>query len=242
MSVKTLGLLGDVHAEHHRLAAALTFLDGAGVDEILCTGDVVDGPGCADTSARLLRDSGVLTVRGNHDRWLLEKKARHIPNAHHRHDLEDETLDFLSSLPLTIEIETVAGALMLCHGVIEDDLKKIWPGTQRTEVERSAELDDLIASRRFRYLINGHMHFRTIIHFEALILLNAGTLTGDHWPGFSVLDFASHSICAYEFSNSDITLVRELALDPQPDQVCWQDTQAFTGNWEPVMLFGRSRN
>ena len=79
---KRIGLIGDVHSEDDRLALAIEFLQQFDLCEILCTGDIADGPGCPDTSIELLAQAGVKTVRGNHDRWLLEGKARHVSNAH----------------------------------------------------------------------------------------------------------------------------------------------------------------
>ncbi len=234
--VSRLGLIGDVHAEHERLEQALDFLNDAGVDDIICTGDIVDGSGCPEASVSLLESGQVKTVRGNHDRWVLQGKARHIPDAHFAEHLSDETKAYLAALPTQLRIETTAGPALLCHGIADDDLKKVWPGTERMDIERSRLLDDIIEEGEFRYVINGHMHFRTMIHFEALTLINAGTLRGEHWPGFSVVDFCRQSIDAYEFSDAGISLVKSQRL-MEDHHVVWQNTQAFTGGWDPVRLF-----
>lgn len=49
-----LGLIGDVHAEDERLAAALEVFAAERVDRALCTGDVVDGHGDIDRTCALL--------------------------------------------------------------------------------------------------------------------------------------------------------------------------------------------
>lgn len=122
--ITTLGVLGDIHAEDQRLLRALDHLANLNPDAIICTGDIVDGMGCPNTSADYLQENGVLTVRGNHDRWILEDKARHVPNAHNREDLTASTEQYLTSLPSQITLDTVDGKLMLCHGIGDDDLKK----------------------------------------------------------------------------------------------------------------------
>lgn len=231
-----IGLIGDVHAEHQRLEIALDRLHSMNVDAILCTGDIVDGQGCPDTSVQLLRDADVMTVRGNHDRWLLQDKARHVPHAHFSENLSSDTIDYLNGLPVQTEINTVDGKLLLCHGVAHDDLRKVWPGTERMPAERSSILDDIIREGDVRYMINGHMHFRTIIHFDALTLINAGTLKGEHWPGFSLLDLEEKEITAYEFQENTSSEVKKQALQ-EPHHTVWTDTQAFSGGWEPVRLF-----
>lgn len=235
-NAKRIGLIGDVHAEHERLEIALDGLQAMDADTILCTGDVVDGRGCPDISVRLLRDAGVTTVRGNHDRWLLQDKVRHIPQAHFSDQLNTETVEYLNNLPIQAEIDTIDGKLLLCHGVAHEDLRKVWPGTDRMPAERSSVLDEIISEGNLRYMINGHMHFRTIIHFESLTLINAGTLKGEHWPGYSLLDLEAQEITAYEFQDDTSTEVKKQALQ-EPHHTVWPDTQAFSGGWDPVRLF-----
>ena len=93
--VQRLGIIGDVHAEGVRLAQALAYLDSAQVDLTICTGDIVDGLGCPERSLRLLQQHQVKTVRGNHDRWLLEDRVRHVPNAHRRQNLAADSTIYL---------------------------------------------------------------------------------------------------------------------------------------------------
>src|SRR5205085_11437183 len=62
-------ILGDIHAEDVRLAAALDHAAQAGYPTVLSVGDIVDGRGDAGRCLELLRERGVHCVRGNHDRW-----------------------------------------------------------------------------------------------------------------------------------------------------------------------------
>ena len=234
--IKKLGVIGDVHAEHQRLEAALSHLQGLGTDSIVCTGDIVDGIGCPNESIELLNGAAVRTVRGNHDRWILEDKARHIKDAHSATELTEESRSYLASLPTQVTLDTIGGKLLLCHGIGNDDLRKVWPGTERMAIERSHLLDNIILEGEFQYLINGHMHFRTLIHFEALTLINAGTLRGEHWPGFSIIDFEPQHITAFEFCHEEIKLVKTLDLAPATHPA-WSNTQSFSGGWDPVRLF-----
>lgn len=240
--MKRVGLVGDVHAEPERLAAALEWLHGQRVDAILCTGDLADGPGSVDLCCKLLQQAGVKTVRGNHDRWLLDDRVRHIANAHRLSELGDEARQFLEELPKTRTFETVRGRLMLCHGMAENDLRKVWPGTKRMPVERSVELDQILAEGELRFVVNGHMHYRVLIDFPELVLLNAGTLTARHRPGVSLLDFESGSVSAHEFVGDRVgDVVAEHPLGPAPDRRVWHDTQEFDGSWIPVALYGGDR-
>ena len=230
-----IGIIGDVHAEDDHLEQALEFLNAAEVDVLLCTGDIVDGKGDVNRCCELLLEHQVKTVRGNHDRWLLENKARHVPNAHFLEDLSTTARDYIQALPTQISIETQAGQLMLCHGVADNDLQKIWPGTERMPVERSKKLDEIIASDAYTFMINGHMHYRTLINFRSLTLLNAGTLRGEHHPGFSILDCSADTLTGYEFY-PELQQVRQHTLVQHENQV-FDNTQDFEGGWTPVTLY-----
>ena len=231
-----IGIVGDVHAEHERLDRALEFLSRQGVDAIVCTGDLADGTGCLESCVRLLAHHNVHTVRGNHDRWVLQDKARHIPNAHHRIELSDSVLAFLEALPGEHHFDTILGEMKLCHGVGANDLQKVWPGTTRMPAERSQRLDDIIAEGRFRLMINGHVHYRTLIHFPNLTLLNAGTLRGDHRPGFALLDLDHGQVHGFELE-PDIHEVKVHSIYPNGATRVFPNTQHFDDNWEPVTLY-----
>ena len=231
-----IGLIGDVHSEHERLAKALAFLQETGVKSIVCTGDIVDGPGCPNRCIELLLEHEVTTVAGNHDRWLLEDKVRHLPMAHRARDLSASALRYLQALKKTATITYQNQHLLLCHGMGDRDLEKAWPGTQTMPIERNETLDEIIKAGQHDWLINGHLHFRTIMAFKTLTVINAGTLTGHRWPGFSILDLDQRSVQAFEFTPAGIEPAVRLAVPAEPQ---WQNTQSFQGDWEPLVLFKR---
>ena len=235
--IRRLGVIGDLHGEHERLEVVLDWLTGQRLDALVCTGDIADGTGCINRSCALLRDAGVITVAGNHDRWLLQNRVRHVADAHRIEELDDANLVFMRALPRVQTLDTVAGRLLLCHGVADNDLAKVWPGTQRSRVERSAELDALLVADQHRFVINGHMHFRVLIDFQRLLLINAGTLKGPH-AGVSVVDFAGGTVAAFDVQiGQRPNLVREHALNPGVRRRVWRDTREFDGSWEPALLY-----
>ena len=147
-----------------------------------------------------------------------------------------DSLHYLDQLPKQISIETIAGSLLLCHGIGDNDLRKVWPGTERMPIERSIELDAIIATGNHRFIVNGHMHFKTIIHFESLTLINAGTISGTRWPSFTLIDFETGVIDAYRFQEQEIQQGKTTRINDKPDQV-FTNTQDFQGNWSPRLLF-----
>ncbi len=235
--VRRLGLIGDVHAEHRRLDAALEHLLGEGVDAVCCTGDIADGTGDVDTCCKLLAAADVLCVAGNHDRWLLADRMRNVPYAHRLSQLAPFSRHFIASLPPMQTIDTRLGTALLCHGVGDNDMRKVWPGSVRMPIERSPELDALIELGDARFVINGHLHYRVIVNFEQLALLNAGTLKGEHRPGVSIVDFDAQTVSAFEFG-VDLSLhrVAECLISDEGRRI-WRNTQEFDSGWTPVTLY-----
>ncbi len=129
------------------------------------------------------------------------------------------------------------GPLLLCHGVLDNDLAKIWPGTDRLQAETSTELDALLTQDHYRFIINGHVHYRTLIYFQTATLLNAGTLKQRHRPGFSELDFARGTVSAFEFDQGRCVPAGEYSLSPESGDRVWTNTAEFDGNWQPKVLY-----
>ena len=231
-----LGIIGDVHAEDVRLENSLSYLANQGCDKIVCTGDIIDGPGCPNRSVELLKAFSVVTVRGNHDRWIIENKARHVKNAHKINDLSRSTLDYLTMLPSQAKIMLGKIRVLLCHGVGRNDLKKVWPGTNLLEPIRSSELDRIISEEKFDYVINGHIHFRTMVHFKKMTLINAGTISGDFSPGCTLIDFNENMIHGSLFEGSNLKLSKSQNLHGE-NYTIWENTETFNGRWDPVTLF-----
>jgi len=230
----TIGLIGDVHAEDVRLEATLRHLAESDVSTILCTGDLADGRGNLDRVVELLIEYEVKVVAGNHDRWLLADKYRHVPQAHSRDNLKSHTLDYFRSLPKSRSISFQGHDLLLCHGVGDQDLAKVWPGTLRMAAERSETLDSLIDSHAYQWIINGHVHFQTVIPFRTLTLINAGTLAGERWPGFLTLDPISSEVEVFSFRKDQIQSKGTKSINTllRP----WKNTQCFSGDWDPSFL------
>ena len=236
-AVRRVGLIGDVHAEHRRLESALAFLHAANVDAIWCTGDLADGGGDLDACCELLAGTNATAVAGNHDRWLLSNRMRGVPQAHALDAVRAASRDYLETLVPTRTLDTVAGSVLLCHGVAANDMRKVWPGSARMPIERSCELDALISENRVRYVVNGHLHYRIIVNFGGLTLLNAGTLRGDHRPGVTIVDFGGGEVSAFEFGERGLQRVAERAIGPAEGRRVWRDTQEFDGDWTPVTLY-----
>lgn len=195
--LRRVGLIGDVHAEDALLAAALKHLSRGQLDAILCVGDIVDGPGDVNRCVALLEEQGVQCVRGNHDRWIQMGVLRDIRGWHRIADLDSRAWDFITSLPRTREFDTVAGRLLLCHGVGNDDMTFLNPDSFGYDLTANLELQRLMREREFASMVCGHTHRRMVRRFGKLCVLNVGSLCRDQEPIVTIADFEAWTVSHY---------------------------------------------
>lgn len=68
--------IADVHGNHLALEAVLADIKAQGIDTVVNLGDCFSGPLEAGLTADLLIPLNALTVRGNHDRALIDGPSR----------------------------------------------------------------------------------------------------------------------------------------------------------------------
>lgn len=208
-----VGFIGDVHAEDDLLEAALDHLKTKGAEVVLCTGDVADGPGSVARCCELLHQRNVQTVRGNHERWLLTGVMRALPEATDAQTLPVEAREYLTNLVATREFSSSLGGLLLCHGLGLNDMARVGPDDFGYAIESNDELQSLMRSPRYRFVVNGHTHHAMVRHFSGLTVINAGTLRRHDDPGFLLVDFAHRQVQMLRFGSShEITLHSTKAL------------------------------
>lgn len=204
-----VGLIGDVHAEDELLRVAIDELRRGQVDQILCTGDVVDGHGDVDRSCELLREASVVVIRGNHDRWIRADEMRSLPLAHKMTDLSVETITFLKMLPpvLSFDIAATAGKLVLCHGVGHNDMVRLQADDRGYALSSNEDLLKLLFDTTVHVMVGGHTHRTMVRRFERgpgkppLFAVNPGTLAREHEPGFAILDLTGRRVDFHRFTS-----------------------------------------
>jgi predicted phosphodiesterase len=190
-----IAIIGDVHACDRRLELLLSQLHAEDLDLVACVGDIVDGPGDPDASAALLRSHGVATVRGNHDRWVLEGVLRDLPDAHALDALAPETVGYLRSLPGSLEIALAGGPdVLLCHGLLDNDMNKITADDYGYALEVNDELQALLRDRQPRVVVKGHRHRPAIWAIGNLTLVDAGSLLEEAETCAVIVDGPARSI------------------------------------------------
>jgi predicted phosphodiesterase len=143
----------------------------------------------------------VVTVAGNHDRWLLAGTARDLPEATDPSSVTARTRAFLNRLPRLIELDTLNGTALLCHGLGPNDMAKVGADDFGYAVDANEDLQNLLRNRYYRWVLNGHSHRHMVRSFGALTVINAGTLKREHAPCFLEVDFENAEVLVFEFDS-----------------------------------------
>jgi predicted phosphodiesterase len=203
--LRRAGIIGDIHCEVVRLKRVLEHFRGAGVQALLAVGDIADGPGDLTEACSLLQAAGALVVAGNHDRWLLAGEMRDVPDATRPDTVTAEARQYLSALPKTRLLESARGSVMLCHGLGEDDMASVRPDDDCDALRANTAFVKLLASRRARFVINGHSHRPMLRRIDGLTILNAGTLHPKHRPVCSIADFDAGEVQVFDIRGHEVT-------------------------------------
>ncbi|ARQ11243.1 calcineurin-like phosphoesterase domain-containing protein [Rhizobium etli] len=112
--------IADIHGNHLALEAVLTDIEAQGIEEIVNLGDFFSGPLEAGRTADMLMPLSLTSVRGNHDRYLIEQDpaAMHASDAAAYRQLTPAHLDWLRGLPFDA---VYRGEVYLCHATPKDD-------------------------------------------------------------------------------------------------------------------------
>jgi predicted phosphodiesterase len=112
--------IADVHGNYLALEAVLDDIRAQGISEIVNLGDAASGPLDAARSIDLLIGSNAVSVRGNHDRYLIDR-PRDAMGSWDRpafDQLERHHLDWLRALPPT---RLFGAGVFLCHATPASD-------------------------------------------------------------------------------------------------------------------------
>ena len=174
-----LAVIADIHGNVDALQAVLRDIKRHGVDQIINLGDHFSGPLDAGGTADLLIGSDMRSIRGNHDRWLLEQSAAEMGPSDRvaAAQLDEKHIAWLSNLPTSLTIEN---DIFACHGTPDSDLT-YWMETvhsdgstgiaDKNHIEKKA--CDIDAS----LMLCGHTHIPRLMRLaDGRLLLNPGSV------------------------------------------------------------------
>ncbi|MGV1755885.1 metallophosphoesterase family protein [Rhizobium sp. A22-96] len=171
--------IADIHGNHLALEAVLADIRQQGITEIVNLGDCFSGPLTAGKTADILLGLNAVTVRGNHDRYLIEQ----VPDAMHASDsvayaeLNERHLDWLRSLPFSTVYRNEA---YLCHATPADDnvywLESVSPDGHVC-LKPLEEIEALVGGVEFPLILCGHSHIpRAVRLSDGRLIVNPGSV------------------------------------------------------------------
>ncbi len=174
-----IAVIADVHGNDLALEAVLADIDRAGITEIVNLGDTVSGVLNAARTADLLMARNIPTVRGNHDRWLIDKhpEAMGVWERPAHAELQPHHLNWLASLPATL---TTTSGHLLCHANPVDDLT-YWlhaaGADGRMRLASPAHIEALAAHATAKLMLCGHTHLAGLVTLaDGRQVLNPGSV------------------------------------------------------------------
>ena len=174
-----IAVIADIHGNDLALDAVLADIERRGITEIVNLGDHLSGAlNASRTADILLSRPDIVCIRGNHDRWLVEKERAAMGSwdriAHAQ--LEAHHLNWLEQLPATAVLHN---EIFLCHGTPQTDtvywLDEAFEGGMRlSSIER---IESLAEGNDYPVLLCGHTHLARMVRLrDGRLVVNPGSV------------------------------------------------------------------
>lgn len=171
--------LADIHGNAMALEAVLADILDLGIADIVNLGDHLSGPLEAARTANILMLLDLPSVRGNHDRYLVEQAptAMHHWEADAIGQLDDRHLAWLRGLPPSL---VWRDEVFLCHATPDDDnvywLEDVSPAGH-VHLRPMAEIEALAEGIAQPLILCGHSHLpRAVRLSDGRLIVNPGSV------------------------------------------------------------------
>src|SRR5215475_9716523 len=168
-----IGLISDIHANVYGLEAALSAIQKANVNLIICAGDIVGYYPFINETIDLLRAEKILCIMGNHDAILVGRLS--VEDARWRQYMLDYTakvirldnLEWIDQLPLTLSLDLQGLGGKVYHGSPWSPLTEyIYP--DHNDFGRFGYL-------KTDFVVLGHTHWPLLQKVNEITIINPGS-------------------------------------------------------------------
>jgi putative phosphoesterase len=178
-----VAVVTDIHGNLPALEAAFAWIDGNGIDEVYCGGDLVGYGPRPNEVCRLIEDRRIPTIYGNYD-WAIARDEEDCGCAYvDKHDREigqlsvDWTLantdqrskDFMRELPFDRRFELAGKRVRLVHGSPRKVNEYLFEDKPQKTFERIA------AGADCDVLLFGHTHKPWVHEYGGVLFVNCGS-------------------------------------------------------------------
>ena len=205
-----LGLISDVHGDIDALERAWALLRELGADKVVSAGDSVGYGPEPDRVIAFLIEHEIEAVRGNHDRWALERGLGE------REEFGGgmvgrDAFAFLEGLPFDRLVTDGARVVLVVHGSPRSDMEFVNPRTHPGPILRG-----YLEMTGADVLVVGHTHRPFVYRCDRGLVINPGSVIGrpvvETSQSFALVDLADLSATAYSIETG-----RPIALPPSPE-------------------------
>jgi predicted phosphodiesterase len=183
-----IAVISDIHGNLLALQAVLADIARQGVDQTVNLGDILSGPLQPAETADLLMAQNFPTIRGNHERQLLEVLDQSGPidtataDGYAASEISPGHAAWLQALPVSLALNS---DIWLYHGTPQSDLQ-YWletvvpgfeqgngPGVRAATLEEVAER---MGSAPHPVMLCGHTHVPRLLQCGAVLVVNPGSV------------------------------------------------------------------
>jgi putative phosphoesterase len=189
-----IGIVSDLHCNHHGLLRALDILGD--VDELVCLGDSIYEYRFSNEVVRILRDRNAHTILGNHEEGFL---GPHGARARAADWIDPSLLEWLGARPHRLDVEIAGKKLLLVHSTPwEPRGAYVYP--HNSQLERFAEADA-------DFVLYGHTHHQLVRRTGGVLVINPGSAGEARDSGngrqlsCAVLDTATEEVVVTNFAD-----------------------------------------
>ena len=220
-----IAVLADIHGNVRALRAVIDDLRAISPDTVVNLGDCLSGPLEAADTADLLISLAWQTVRGNHDRQLLDRppdKMGKSDLAAHA-ELKNHHKAWLANLEPSLQVEDI----LLCHGSPDDDLVYLTEFVEPdggVRLATQAEIGRRLRGTSAPLVLYAHSHVPRLIGLgDGRVIVNPGSVG---LPAYTDIEPVTHSMEVGAPHARYAVLERRKAAEP------WQVTfRAVVYDW-----------
>ncbi|HEV7719422.1 MAG TPA: metallophosphoesterase family protein [Arsenicitalea sp.] len=174
-----LAVISDVHGNRGALEAVVGDIAAQGVDAILNLGDHFSGALDPKGTGEILLELGALSIRGNHDRELVERDRADMgqTDAHAFDQLSPQHFEWLRTMPATAVFER---EVLLAHGIPTSDSIYWLEAEPKDGRMLAAGMEHIEANAdglAYPVLLCGHSHIaREVMLADGRLVINPGSV------------------------------------------------------------------
>ena len=172
-----IAVFADVHGNLLALEAVLADIASRSPDVTVNLGDCLSGPLQAAATADLLMSRDFLTIRGNHDRQLLDRPFEQMGAVDQAtySEINDSHRAWLATFPATAVLDD----MFLCHGSPDSDLTYLLEhvGPNGASLAPPEQVRDLVRGISQPVVLCGHTHMqRAVMVTDGPLVINPGSV------------------------------------------------------------------